>query len=83
MIITHYEILTPNLLSVQKIKESPRRPFFFFFSSEMARKGHLARKLSPALRGVGVGRVGGGPPGLEVRQLCIVFEAEDQAENMR
>lgn len=49
----------------------------------MARKGHLARKLSPALRGVGVGRVGGGPPGLEVRQLCIVFEAEDQVENMR
>ena len=26
---------------------------------------------------------GGSPPDPEVQQLCVVFEAEDQAENMR
>ena len=53
-------------------------------------RGHLGWKAGPRSQritsgGGSRGRLGAGgsPPDPEVQQLCVVFEAEDQAENMR
>ena len=55
----------------------------------MTHEGGLDWKAGPPVpenkHGGGESGSGGwsSPPDLEVQQLCVVFEAEDQAENMR